>query len=237
MEAGLMMGQGGEFAFIIAAEAATRKILSAELTQFLLLIVSLSMFATPMAARAGHALGRWWMLHHHVDATWLDKAEVSALHDHVIIVGFGRMGQLVAEVLASQGVHYVAIDIDMMRSTKCHPLGQPVYFGDVSRPELLHRVHATSAAAIVLTMDHADAALHAATAIRREFSSVPLLARAHDEHHARALSLAGASLVMPEALEAGLQLSAFVLQAIGIDGVRAADAIQKERANRLSMAR
>ena len=155
----------------------------------------------------------------------------------MIIVGFGRMGQLVAEVLAAQGVHYVAIDIDLMRSTQRHPLGQPVYFGDVSRPELLHRVHATSAAAIVLTMNHAEAALHAATAIRREFSSIPLLARAHDEHHARALRLAGANLVMPEALEAGLQLSAFVLQALGIEDAKAADAIRRERESRLSMAR
>jgi CPA2 family monovalent cation:H+ antiporter-2 len=159
------------------------------------------------------------------------------MKDHVIIVGFGRMGQLVAEVLAAQNVRYVAIDIDLMRSTKRHPLGEPVYFGDVSRPELLHRVHASSAAAIVLTMDHPEAALHAASTIRREFSEVPLLARAHDEYHARALSEAGATMVMPEALEAGLQLTFFVLQAIGIEGTRAAEAIRRERENRLAMAR
>lgn len=237
IEASLMMGQGGEFAFIIAADATAHGVFSAELTQFLLLVVSLSMFTTPIAARAGHLIGQWWLLHHHNDSARLDQASVDPLQGHVIIVGFGRMGQLVAEVLSAQGVHYVAIDIDMMRSTKRHPLGEPVYFGDVSRPELLHRVHAGGAAAIVLTMDHADAALHAASSIRREFSSVPLLARAHDEHHARALSQAGASLVMPEALEAGLQLSAFVLQAIGIEGTQAADAIKLERASRLSMAR
>ena len=79
--------------------------------------------------------------------------------------------------------------------------------------------------------------MHAASAIRREFASVPLLARAHDEHHARALSEAGASIVMPEALEAGLQLSSFVLQSIGIEGARAAEAIRQERASRLAMAR
>jgi CPA2 family monovalent cation:H+ antiporter-2 len=146
------------------------------------------------------------------------------------------MGQLIAEVLSAQHVRYVAIDIDLMRSTKRHPLGEPVYFGDVSRPELLHRVHASSAAAIVLTMDHPEAALHAASAIRREFSDVPLLARAHDEYHAHALSEAGASTVMPEALEAGLQLSHFVLRAIGIDEARAAEAIRRERESRLAMA-
>ncbi len=235
-EGSLMMGQAGEFGFIIASDAAARGLFPDELTQFVLLVVGLSMFATPLAARIGHSLGHAWELTHH-DGANLSEANVATMKDHVIIVGFGRMGQLVAEVLSAQSVHYVAIDIDMMRSTKRHPLGEPVYFGDVSRPELLHRVHASGAAAIVLTMDHPEGALHAASAIRREFTAVPLLARAHDEHHARALSAAGASIVMPEALEAGLQLSSFVLQSIGIDSARAAEAIRQERASRLAMAR
>jgi len=236
IEGSLMMGQAGEFAFIIAADAAARGLFPQEVTQFVLLVVGLSMFATPLAARIGHGLGHAWELKHH-DGEPLSQARVDAMKDHVIIVGFGRMGQLVAEVLSAQSVHYVAIDIDVMRSTKRHPLGEPVYFGDVSRPELLHRVHASGAAAIVLTMNHPDAALHAATAIRREFGALPILARAHDEYHARALSEAGASIVMPEALEAGLQLSSFVLQAIGIENARAAEAIRQERAARLAMAR
>ena len=235
IEGSLMMGQAGEFGFIIAADAATRGLFPPELTQRVLLIVGLSMFATPLAARLGHLMGHAWELRHH-DGAPLSEARVETMKDHVIIVGFGRMGQLVAEVLSAQAIRYVAIDIDMMRSTKRHPLGEPVYFGDVSRPELLHRVHASDAAAIVLTMNHPDAALHAASAIRKEFGTVPLLARAHDEHHARALSEAGASVVMPEALEAGLQLSSFVLLAIGIEDARAAEAIRQERASRLAMA-
>ena len=235
IEGSLIMGQAGEFAFIIAADAAARGLFPQELAQFVLLVVALSMFATPLAARLGHGLGHAWQCKHH-DGAPLSKARVAVMKDHVIIVGFGRMGQLIAEVLSAQHVRYVAIDIDLMRSTKRHPLGEPVYFGDVSRPELLHRVHASSASAIVLTMDHPEAALHAASAIRREFSDVPLLARAHDEYHAHALSEAGASTVMPEALEAGLQLSHFVLRAIGIDEARAAEAIRRERDSRLAMA-
>jgi CPA2 family monovalent cation:H+ antiporter-2 len=102
-------------------------------------------------------------------------------------------------------------------STRCHPLGEPVYYGDVSRPELLHRVHASAASAIVLTMDHAEAAVHAASAIRREFGAVPLFARARDEYHARALKEAGANLVAPEVLETGLQLASFVFHSLGVD--------------------
>ncbi len=235
IEGGLMMGQGGEFAFIVTSYAMASKLFSPELSQFVLLVVGLSMFATPMVWRGAHQLGRWCDKRLQLAEAPLTEATPEQMEGHVIIVGFGRMGQLLAKVLAGQGVRYVAIDIDMHRSTNRHPLGEPVYYGDVSRPELLHRVHASKAAAIVLTMDHADAALHAASAIRREFSEIPLLARAHDETHAHALREAGANLVMPEALEAGLQLSSFVLQSLGIDNERAAAAIRSERDARLSV--
>lgn len=237
IEGGLMMGQGGEFAFIVTGYAMTSKVFSPELSQFVLLVVGLSMFATPMVWRAGRQFSTWWDQHHQPAEAPLEDAKPAQMEGHVIIVGFGRMGQLLAKILADQGVRYVAIDIDMHRSTNRHPLGEPVYYGDVSRPELLHRVHASKAAAIVLTMDHADAALHAASAIRREFTDIQLLARAHDEGHAHALREAGANLVMPEALEAGLQLSSFVLHAIGIDGDRAAQAIRVERHARLTAVR
>ncbi len=235
IEGGLLMGQGGEFAFIVTGYAMASHLFSPALAQFVLLVVGLSMFATPMISRGGHLLGNWWDRHHKAAEAPLALAQPEPMQDHVIIVGFGRMGQLLAEVLSGQGIRYAAIDIDMHRSTNRHPLGEPVYYGDVSRPELLHRIHASEAAAIVLTIDHPDAALHAARAIRREFADIPLLARAHDEDHAHCLKQAGANLVMPEALEAGLQLSFFVLEAIGITGEQARLAVRNERTARLAV--
>ncbi len=234
LEAGLLMGQGGEFAFIVTGYAMANQLFSPALAQFLLLVVGLSMFATPMISRGGHLLGNWWERTHQSTATSLDDTSPILLQGHVIIVGFGRIGQMLAKILASQGVRYVAIEINMNLTTRRHPLGEPVYYGDVSRPELLHRVNASEAGAIVLTMDHADAALHAALAIRREFNTVPLFARARDEHHAHALREAGANFVMPEALEAGLQLSGFVLQTLGIADEMAAAAIRFERDARIA---
>lgn len=233
-EGGLLMGQGGEFAFIVTSYAVSSQLFTPELSQFVLLMVGLSMFATPLMARVGHTLGHAWDQRHHRAPAPLAEASTEVLEGHIIIVGFGRMGQLLAEILNAQGLRYVAIDIDMHRSTRKHPLGEPVYFGDVSRPELLHRVHASQSAAIVLTMDHADAALHATRAIRREFADIPLLARAHDEDHAHALREAGASRVMPETLEAGLQLSSSVLQTVGMNDMEVNDAIRLERNARLA---
>lgn len=234
LEGALLMGQGGEFAFIVTGYAVAGQLFTPELSQFVLLTVGLSMFATPLMARAGHLLGHAWERRFQHAHAPLENAETGAIQGHVIIVGFGRMGQLVAEILHAQGLHYVAIDIDMHRSTRKHRLGEPVYFGDVSRPELLHRVHASRSAAIVLTMDHPDAALHAARAIRREFVDIPLLARAHDEAHACALRDAGASRVMPETLEAGLQLSSSVLQTLGMTDAQVSNAIRLERDVRLA---
>jgi len=234
MEGGLLMGQGGEFAFIVIGYAVASKLFDPDLGQFVLLVVGLSMFATPLFSRAGHTLGNWWERRFRNVAAALDEAQTETLHGHVIIVGFGRVGQMLAGILSREGIRYIAIENDMNRSTRRHPLGEPVYFGDVTRPELLHRVHASTASAIVLTIDQPDAALHAAAAIRREFAQVPLIARARDEHHAHALKQAGADLVTPEALEAGLQLSEFALHAVGIVGEHAAGVIRKERDARIA---
>jgi CPA2 family monovalent cation:H+ antiporter-2 len=234
LQGGMMLGQGGEFAFIVTGYATATQLFSPALEQFVLLVVGLSMFATPMVARAGELLADSWERHHLPAQARLTDARPDTLQGHVIIVGFGRMGQMMAQLLASQGISYVAIDIDTQRSTQRHWLGGPVYYGDVSRPELLHRLHASQAAAIVLTLDHADAALHATLAIRREFSQLPLLARAHDEDHARALLEAGANLVMPESMEAGLQLSACVLETVGLSHAKAMEVIRNERELRLA---
>lgn len=236
-EGGMLMGQGGEFAFIVTSYALVSGLFTNELSQFVLLMVGLSMFATPLMARLGRVLGNAWDKLHHCAPAALDNADTEALSGHVIIVGFGRMGQLLAEILNTQGVRYVAIDIDMHQSTRKHPLGEPVYFGDVSRPELLHRVHASKSAAIVLTMDHAEATLHATRAIRREFAHIPLLARAHDEDHAFALQEAGATQVMPETLAAGLQLSSAVLHMMGMSQKQINHAIRLERHRRLARTR
>ena len=236
-EGGMLMGQGGEFAFIVTSYALASGLFTHELSQFVLLMVGLSMFATPVMARLGRVLGNAWEKSHYCAPAALDQAKTDALEGHVIIVGFGRMGQLLAEILNAQGIRYVAIDIDMQQSTRKHPLGEPVYFGDVSRPELLHRVHASQSAAIVLTMDHAEATLHATRAIRREFADIPLLARAHDEDHACTLREAGATQVMPETLAAGLQLSSAVLQMMGMSKARVNTAIRLERHLRLARVR
>jgi CPA2 family monovalent cation:H+ antiporter-2 len=200
----------------------------------MMLVVSLSLLATPMAARAGSAFGDWRERRSGEDRGGPGGQAPEPLEGHVVIAGFGRVGQLLAQVLAEQGIRYVALENDARVAAQHSAAGFPVYFGNAARAELLGKVHADNATAIVLTMDHPASALHAVKAIRREYPLVPLFARSRDEKHALALKEAGADLVIPETLESGLQLSAFVLQALGVAEGATARIVESERNRRIA---
>jgi CPA2 family monovalent cation:H+ antiporter-2 len=222
IEGGLLLGQGGEFAFIVVGYAVSSKLLDAALGARVMLAVGLSLFVTPLLARIGRGIGERWENADGAHRAAHDGAAVSgdAAGDgagRVIIAGFGRVGQQLAKLLDAQGIPWVAFENDARLAARLHKEGVPVFFGNAERPELLRQVHADTAPAIVLTMDHPASALQAVRGIRREFPHARLFVRSRDEKHARTLRLAGASVVVPETFEASLQLSSFVLEAIGLD--------------------
>jgi CPA2 family monovalent cation:H+ antiporter-2 len=217
VEGALLLGQGGEFAFIVIGYAISYKLLAPGLGGRVMLAVGLSLFLTPLLARIGRGIGERTDKHSREDEAQQTAASLESARGRVIIAGFGRVGQQLAKLLGDQGIPYIAFENNAKLASNMHARGAPVFFGNASRTELLRQVHAADAPAIVLTMDHPAAALHAVRGIRREFPDVRLFARSRDETHARALKLAGASVVVPETLEASLQLSAFVLEAMGLD--------------------
>jgi CPA2 family monovalent cation:H+ antiporter-2 len=230
VEGGLLLGQGGEFAFIVIGYAATSGVLDPALGARVMLAVGLSLFITPLLARLGTAIGDQLETRGDQLAAQHDHAALSAVRGQVIIAGFGRVGQQLGKLLTAQKIPFVAFETDARLVAQLRADGWPVWFGNAARPELLRRVHANEAPAIVLTMDQPLAALQAVHGIRREFPHVALFARSRDEKHARDLRLAGASVVVPETLEASLQLSSFVLGAMGLEE-RTIDAIvDRERA-------
>jgi len=229
IEGGLLLGQGGEFAFIVIGYAVASKLLDGALGARVMLAVGLSLFITPLLARLGHAIGERWAAHARAEDARHDEGALDEARGRVIIAGFGRVGQQLAKLLAAQNIPYVAFENDAKLVSRLHADGVPVYFGNASRSELLRRVHAADAPAIVLTMDHPTSALQAVRGIRREFPDVRLYARSRDEKHARALKKAGADVVVPETLEASLQLSAFVLEGMGLDERIVDDIVDRER--------
>ena len=236
---GLLLGQGGEFAFIVVGYAISTRLFDPAVGQFIMLVVGLSLFATPMAARMGAMIASILERRNTRHVQSLD-AELQDVQDAsrsgpVIVAGFGRVGRIMGQLLADQGIRYLALENDPRLVTARRAEGFPVLFGDASRAELLRRLHAQNAPAIVLTMDHPASALNAVRGIRREFPNVPLFVRSRDEKHAKALRHAGATVVIPETLESSLQLSAFVLETLGVSETAVARIVQFERDRQIMM--
>jgi len=233
VEGGLLLGQGGEFAFIVFGAALSLGLLAEQTGRFMLLVVGLSMFAAPLVAELGRRLGARVEL----AAPAPPQSDAPILPDlsgHVVIAGYGRVGQLLGQLFDSQGIRYLAIDPDARLVSGFHAQGRPVFVGDASRSELLRRLGLDEASAVVLTMDQSAPALRAVQSIRREWPNLPILARARDERHALALREAGADTVIPEALESALQLAALALARAGLPGTVLSGLLEREREQRIA---
>lgn len=217
LEAGLLLGQGGEFAFLVVGLASGLGLLPTDVAQFMLIVTGLTMIITPLIAHTASRLAA--LLEKPAGPTPTDgTGNLEALQDwkgHVLIAGFGRVGQLVARALDADGVSWLALDSRAMHVAVERAKGKQVYYGDASRLELLRRAHADSACVIVLTMDNAEVMELVVGIVRAEWPEVPLVARARDVAHAQRLLKLGADDVIPEALEGGLQVAGHVLQKLG----------------------
>jgi len=230
MEIGLLLGQGGEFAFVVIALAASYALLPVATAQFMLIVVSVTMFITPMIAQVARKIGAAMEAREqHRPADDVDVA--SDLEDHVIIVGYGRTGRLMAELLDRQHVAHVALDLDAGHVAGLRAKGAPVFMGDASRTAMLEKMRLGNAAALVISTDDPEAAEQVLVAARRLSRDLPILVRAHDNTHARRLLAQGATQVVPEVFESGLQLGQVLLQHVGLPTDAAREVVEFERAN------
>ena len=149
-------------------------------------------------------------------ARQMDASIASAELGQVIILGFGRVGRMVADLLDAHGKDYLAIDSDVDGVSQSRKDGYDVLFGDVARPELIERLRARQPAAFILTMDNPVLAGRLAKRLRKTFPEHPIVARARDTAHAAALYKAGVTDAVPETLEASLQLSEAALVDLGV---------------------
>jgi monovalent cation:proton antiporter-2 (CPA2) family protein len=229
IEIGLLLGQGGEFAFVVIGLAASFALLPVATAQFMLIVVSVTMFVTPMVAQGARRLGAAIEARgQHLPA---DDVDVAAdLEDHVIIVGYGRTGRLLAELLDRQHVAHVALDLDASHVAGMRAKGAPVFLGDASRAAMLEKMRLRNAAALVISADDPDAAERVLVTARRLSRDLPILVRAHDNSHAKRLIAQGATQVVPEVLEAGLQLGQVMLQHVGLPVDAAREVVVLERA-------
>jgi monovalent cation:proton antiporter-2 (CPA2) family protein len=209
-ETGLLLGQGGEFAFVVVGLAMTMGLVAGPAGQFMLIVASLSMMVTPLIAMLGKRI-----------AATVQEREAGAgdapadVSGHVIIAGFGRVGRMVAGLLDAEGIPWLAIDRDAQAVSRLRKEGCQVLYGHADRMELLRRANAASAQAIVITMNDRVAASHTVIAVRRAWPDIPVIVRAHDAATAAEYLKCGASEAVPETLEASLQLGGRVLARLG----------------------
>ena len=228
LEGAMLLSQGGEFAFIVIGLALSINVLPRDVSQFMLIVVGLSMLAAPLVARAGKLLGDW-VDRRSGQAQPHTEGSFSGMQGHVLIAGYGRVGHLVGRMLQAQNVSFVAIESDARLIARHRGEGVPLVFGDASRPELLGKLKLLQARAVVLTMDDTAAAIHAVHGIRRLMPDIRIIARARDEKHALILLDAGASVVVPETLEASLKLADSVLETLGVSPEKSAQLLEEQR--------
>ncbi|WP_374763342.1 cation:proton antiporter domain-containing protein [Yunchengibacter salinarum] len=215
-----LLPQGGEFAFIISALAATLGVLSEPEHQYLLLLVGLTMLATPAIASVGQRLGD------RLEAAIRPEdpahgvvpgaEDVDEVEGHVVIAGFGRVGRTLAHVLDAENIPFVGLDTDPGNVTRARKDNLPVYYGDAARTAILEAAHVERAQALVVTLNNAEAASEIVEAVRFMAPDLPIYARARHRQHARELRDAGATMAVPETIEASLSLAARVMEGAGL---------------------
>jgi CPA2 family monovalent cation:H+ antiporter-2 len=219
LRTGLALAQGGEFGLVLLALASGAAVVPQDVLQALLAAIVLSMLATPFLIGASDRIvmrlsSSEWMLR----SLQMHRVAVQSLETerHVIVLGYGRNGQHLARLLDAEGVRYIALDLDPERVREAALAGDTVVFADCSRREALVAAGILRAAAVVITFADTAAAVRVLAHIHALAPSVPVIARARDESDIAKLSAAGASEVVPEALESGLMLASHTLVWVGV---------------------
>jgi monovalent cation:H+ antiporter-2, CPA2 family len=209
-ETGILMASPSETTLIVLTAALSARLISQDAAEFWKLVTAIGLTVTPILA----IIGRW--LARRVDAvTQLDQVNDDPEQNRAIVVGCGRVGRLVSEMLAAHDKPYIAVDSDVDQVREAFASGINAVFGDAMRGALA-RIGASHATAVILTMNEPVAVQRMVKKLRLQYADLPIIARARDAHHAAALYRAGASHAVPETLESSLQLSEAVLIDLGV---------------------
>lgn len=213
-ETGVLMASPSETTLIVLGSATAAQLVSTETAAFWQIVTAVGLTVTPLLAKLGRLAGRQVAgqeLEGQMDAS-LETAE----RGQVAVLGFGRVGRMVADMLEAHGKDYLAIDADVDGVNSARGEGYDVLFGDVAHPELLERLREREPGAFILTMDDPVLVRQLTRRLRRMFPDLPIIARARDTSHAAELYKAGATDAVPETLEASLQLSEAALVDLGV---------------------
>ena len=209
-EIAFLLGPSGEFAFVMLGQAAAGGLLPAPAAKLATVVVTLSMLAIPGLAWAGERLGR------RPAAQAPSEPPPEDGEARVIIVGYGRVGRLVGEMVSAHNLPFIAIERDARLVRRERTAGVPIYYGDATRHEFLEKCGLAQARGLVVTLNDSRVAEEVVEAARAARADLTIVARARDADHARRLYDLGATDAVPETIEASLQLSEAALVDMGV---------------------
>jgi CPA2 family monovalent cation:H+ antiporter-2 len=241
MRAGLYLAQAGEFGFVLLALAQDKGLLSTTLLNPILASMVLSMLATPFIVLHSNRIvlklvaSDW--LQQSLQMTTIARKSISA-HDHVLICGFGRCGQNLARILESEGIPYMALDLDPERVQQAVQAGHTVEFGDCGRIQSLMAAGLARASTVVVTyLDTPAASLKVLHHVRTHAPQVPVIIRTQDDQDLERFQAAGATEVVPESIEGSLMLASHALALVGVPMRRVIRIVQDQRDARYNLLR
>ena len=236
LRAGLVLSPGGEFGFALLALLLDNRLMGAASVQPLLAAITLSMLIAPVLIRHNKRIARLVLRQGGQATTGLERIEAAnqalAQREHVILCGYGRVGQNVGRVLENEGFEFLAVDLDPVSVRAALAAGDAVIYGDASDEGVLKAAGLDRANSVVVTFADTSRALSIVRAVRRQRKELPILVRATDDTHLEELIAAGATEVVPETLEAALTLVSNALYMLRVPASRVIRAIGEIRGQR-----
>ena len=237
---GVILGQAGEFSFVILALANEQNLIGGEILQIVLSVCLLSMitasFLIPYNGKIARFLSRSYTKNSQKNIDKIDEVGHN-LSDHVILCGYGRSGQFLGRFLKEENISFIAIDMDLNRVNDAASAGEKVMYGDASRRVVLNAAGISTCKAVIITYADDRASSKVLSVIRESYLELPIIVRTTDETSIERLQEEGASEVVPEVLEGSLMLGSHALIMLGIPLGRVVKKIRAFRSERYAMFR
>ncbi|MBL1293229.1 MAG: cation:proton antiporter [Thiotrichales bacterium] len=232
----MVLAHGSEFGFALLTLSLQHDLLSDDDSQPILAALIFSMALAPIMIRYNGTLAKRFFRSSYLKGRQMQTTRISNacsdLSDHVILCGFGRIGQNLASFLKEENIPYVGFDTNSSVIKDAWEAGESVYFGDATHRDMLRAAGLNRAKAIVITFDEAQTATRIIEGVRRHNNSIPIIVRTKHDEHFEALEKAGASEVVPDALEASMMLASRLLRMLDVDDDEVERLIKNARENK-----
>lgn len=236
---GLVLSQGGEFGFALLALAVKGTLVPHDVASFFLSIIVISMAATPFLVSNSEKIADRIVARRQRKQEATDEIQnpeqTRQLDHHVILCGYGRVGQTISRFLQQENIPHIAVDDDPVRVQRARAAGEHVHYGSARKMKVLQHLGLMNANLVVISFDDHTAAKQMIHEIRQLRESIPILVRTRDDAHLLELQAAGATEVIPETLEASLMLVSHVMVALGLSGRKVFQSIEQVRKERYKM--